>query len=82
MFELNTRLFPQSANACDSLAHAYLKRDQPGDVQRGIEYLHRTLAVIPEDRSREGDFLKGLQEDAEKWLEQLQGAAENQGEGE
>jgi len=44
VFQLNTRLYPASANAWDSLAEAYEKANQ---ADKAIEYYNRAIALDP-----------------------------------
>jgi CubicO group peptidase (beta-lactamase class C family) len=44
VFELNTRLFPESANVWDSLGEAYLLQD---DRKRALAYYEKALAIDP-----------------------------------
>jgi imidazolonepropionase-like amidohydrolase len=51
VFRVNTDMFPESANAWDSLAEAHMER---GDRERAIEYYQRSLELDPEnDNARE-----------------------------
>ena len=47
-FEINTQLFPTSANTFDSLAEAHL---ESGDRERAIEYYQKALEVDPSFRN-------------------------------
>jgi tetratricopeptide (TPR) repeat protein len=44
LFELNTRLFPQSGNTWDSLAEAYMNN---GDHEKAILYFKKSLKIDP-----------------------------------
>lgn len=46
VFELNVRLFPQSANVYDSLGEAYLN---PGDKERALANYGKSLTLNPKN---------------------------------
>ena len=56
VLKLNVELFPQSANAHDSLAEAYMKS---GDTEKAIEYYKKSLELNP-DNENAGEMLKKL----------------------
>ena len=70
VFKLNVEAFPESANAYDSLAEAYMKS---GDDEHAIKFYEKALEVIPEDRKAERSFLERLEKGAQEKLEKLQG---------
>ncbi|MCB1124289.1 MAG: tetratricopeptide repeat protein, partial [Verrucomicrobiae bacterium] len=45
VFQMNTELFPQSANAWDSLGEAYLKA---GQKEKAVEYYNKAIKLDPE----------------------------------
>ena len=45
VFELNTQLFPNSANAWDSLAEAYWKANQ---VEKAVQYYNKAIQMDPD----------------------------------
>jgi tetratricopeptide (TPR) repeat protein len=48
LFELNTRLFPQSGNTWDSLAEACMKN---GDREKAITYYKKSLEIDPSNEN-------------------------------
>ena len=50
IFRLATRLYPESANAYDSLADAY---DQSGNKAEAIENYRRSIALNPANKNAE-----------------------------
>ena len=44
VFEMNTKLFPESANAWDSLAEGYWKS---GDLVKAKEYYNKAIGLDP-----------------------------------
>jgi tetratricopeptide (TPR) repeat protein len=59
LFELNTRLFPQSGNAWDSLAEGHMNR---GDREKAILYYRKSLEIDPSNSSA-AQILESLQAD-------------------
>ena len=48
VFKINTVLYPNSSNTFDSLAEAFLKKE---DTLNAIENLKKALAINPENRN-------------------------------
>jgi tetratricopeptide (TPR) repeat protein len=46
VFELNTRLFPESYNTWDSLAEGYMKK---GDKEKAVKYYQKSITLNPEN---------------------------------
>jgi CubicO group peptidase (beta-lactamase class C family) len=59
VFELNTQLFPQSANAWDSLAEAHMSQSHTADA---IRFYTKSLELNPENTNAE-EMLKKLREE-------------------
>jgi CubicO group peptidase (beta-lactamase class C family) len=68
LFKINTELYPDSANAYDSLAEAYLEK---GDKKNAIKFYEITIEKIPTDPRPDKDFLKSLKSNAELKLKKL-----------
>ena len=47
VFKINTELYPKSSNTFDSLADAFLKKE---DTLNAIENLKKALAINPENQ--------------------------------
>ncbi|HXL22139.1 MAG TPA: c-type cytochrome [Candidatus Dormibacteraeota bacterium] len=62
VFQLNAEQFPQSANAWDSLAEAYLKA---GDPKKAAENYEKSLALDPKNENAK-EQLKKIKESKEK----------------
>jgi len=69
-FKLNVEAYPHSANACDSLAEAYM---QSGKNDLAIQYYRKTLEMIPNDPRPDKDFLDNLRKGALDNLKRLEG---------
>ena len=57
IFELNVYAFPQSANAFDSFAEAYMEN---GDKELAMKYYKKSLELNPENENAK-DMLKKLE---------------------
>jgi CubicO group peptidase (beta-lactamase class C family) len=68
-FKLNMEAYPLSANACDSLAEAYM---QSRNYEMAVKYYRKTLEMIPKDPRPDKEFLKNLKEGAQRNLTQLE----------
>ena len=62
VFELNTKLYPKSANTWDSLAEAYWKAKQ---TDKAIEYYNKAIALDPNGATgaNSRNMLKQIQEE-------------------
>jgi tetratricopeptide (TPR) repeat protein len=56
IFQLNTELYPESANAYDSLGEAYMKN---GDTEKAIKNYEKSIELNPENNNAR-DKLKEL----------------------
>jgi tetratricopeptide (TPR) repeat protein len=77
VLELNTELYPDSANTWDSLADAAL---QSGDRERALSLYRRALEVLDHDSSADPDpgFKEQLRSKAEARVRELEGAGDRQ----
>lgn len=55
IFKINTVLYPKSSNTFDSLADAFLKKE---DTINALENLKKALAINPENRRSKNTFKK------------------------
>jgi len=69
VLKLNVEAFPQSANAYDSLAEAYLNS---GDRALAAVFYKKALEAIPGDPRPDKAFLEGLRKGAEEKLGKLE----------
>ena len=69
VFQLNVETYPESANACDSLAEAYLTS---GNKEQAITFYNRILETVPRDKKADRAFLEGLKSNALEKLKELQ----------
>jgi CubicO group peptidase (beta-lactamase class C family) len=69
VLKLNVEAYPESANAYDSLAEAYLNN---GDKELAITLYQRVLEAIPKDPRPDKEFLEGLKKGAEDKLKELE----------
>lgn len=65
LFKWNSEKHPESANAYDSLAEAYERRDAKGDIELAIANYKKAVRAIPDDDSRPEVFKHQLRENAE-----------------
>jgi CubicO group peptidase (beta-lactamase class C family) len=68
VFLWNIEAYPLSANACDSLAEAFM---ESGDTENAIKYYERVLELIPDDPRPDKDFLEDLAKGAGEKLARL-----------
>ncbi len=66
LLAFNTKAFPRSANALDSLGDAYLADGQP---EKAADFARQAIAAIPGDSSISEDFARAVRESAESKLE-------------
>jgi CubicO group peptidase (beta-lactamase class C family) len=67
IFQLNTQLYPDSANTYDSLAEAHMKK---GDKKQAIALYKKALDTLPRDKSPE-DVKEGVRASATAKLKEL-----------
>jgi dienelactone hydrolase len=70
ILHLNVVAFPKSPNAFDSLSDAYLAA---GEKDLARTYAKKALDLIPGDKKDSGERRKGIQENAQQKLKQLDG---------
>jgi CubicO group peptidase (beta-lactamase class C family) len=68
VFTWNVEAYPLSANACDSLAEAYMEN---GDTQQAIKLYEQVLTMIPDDPRPDRDALEDLAKGARDKLTHL-----------
>ncbi len=69
VFKLNVDTFPESANTYDSLSDAYIRNK---NIDLAIEAIKKTLEKIPNDTSRDKEFLDNLKNTAIEKLKKLE----------
>ncbi len=74
VFELNVKENPDSANACDSLADAFVRRGGETDKSKAIKLYKTVLEKITSDTNPDKDFLKRLGDKARNQLAKLESA--------
>jgi CubicO group peptidase (beta-lactamase class C family)/TolA-binding protein len=67
IFQLNTQLYPDSANTYDSLAEAHMKK---GDRKKAIDLYRKALDTLSRDKSAE-DIKEGVRASATAKLKEL-----------
>jgi len=68
VFLWNVEAYPLSANACDSLAEAYM---ESGDTENAIKFYEKVLEMIPDDPRPDRDALEDLAKGARDRLTRL-----------
>lgn len=68
ILQINVTANPSSANAWDSLGDAYLA---DGQKDKAREAAQKALALLPDDKSADGDQRKAIQDSAQGKLDQL-----------
>ncbi len=79
LFKMNAETYPRSANCWDSLAEAYMAT---GENELALECVERVLETLPGDANLTPELRQALETNAERYMEQLSGQGESEGESE
>jgi tetratricopeptide (TPR) repeat protein len=72
VLELNVEENPRSVITYDRLADTYLRRSGQGDRDRALTNYRKVLETIPDDTTRDTDFLDQLRRETEASICQLE----------